>query len=452
MRTVFFLAALFFSFVASAQTHRFGRVDILESLKVRKLPGGSGSDSAVVWRGSDGTFRFIPLSTLGFEGGGGGQVYTFSTGLTDTDGTVTNNVSTGVSGGQTITGSTSTNSGMTYKATTGNGTTGADHVFTGGNNGGTEILRLHHDGRIWNTAYTNTLAKVRIGDFTIQPFALNNGFLANNGYHNGTSWTRHVTGYESHFQFFNGQVIFGAANTGTGTFSPANMFKVDYNGNVALGGTSISTTLGTFTGATVTISPTTMQVNGNLMFSGSTSSFPALKRSSTILQVRLADDSDYGDVELKGRAYDASTWNGSNRAVSEDAVRDKVEAITNKPWSVTYTLIANTNDATPTNMTSVTTAMSVPDGTVGILKVHLVGNGSSGAATHKIQGVKYYTFNKSGGTLTIDAADVIIADKKGGSVSSATWQLTSSSNQPVVEVTGISGFITWAATIEIIYT
>lgn len=319
MRVISTFILLIVSLFASGQSHHFGKVDIIESLKLHKLSGGNSNDSVLVWRGADKSVRFVPGSSYG--GGGGGQVYTFSTGLTDTDGTITNNVSTGVSGGQTITGSTSTTSGMTYKATTGNGTTGADHIFTGGNNGAHEILRLHHDGRVWNTAYYNTLAKVRIGDFTIQPFALNNGFLANNGFHNGTSWTRHVTGYPSFFQFFMGQVIFGAANTGTGTFTPANMFKVDYNGNVALGGTAISTTLGTFTGATVIVTPTLTA------FGGTTSSFPGLLRSSANLVVRLADNSANTDLEVADEAYSESTWNGSNEVPTKNAVRDKIESM-----------------------------------------------------------------------------------------------------------------------------
>lgn len=73
---------------------------------------------------------------------------TFSTGLTRTTNTITNNVSTGVSGGQTIIGSTSTTSGMTYKATTGVGTTGADHIFQVGNNGATEAMRITNAGNV----------------------------------------------------------------------------------------------------------------------------------------------------------------------------------------------------------------------------------------------------------------------------------------------------------------
>jgi len=62
--------------------------------------------------------------------------------------TITNNVLTGVSGGQTWVGSTSTNSGVTYKTTTGIGATGADHIFQVGNNGATEAMRIINSGNV----------------------------------------------------------------------------------------------------------------------------------------------------------------------------------------------------------------------------------------------------------------------------------------------------------------
>jgi len=71
---------------------------------------------------------------------------TFSTGLTRTTNTITNNLSTGVSGGQTLIGSTSTTSGITYRSTSGVGTTGADHIFQVGSNGGTEAMRILNSG------------------------------------------------------------------------------------------------------------------------------------------------------------------------------------------------------------------------------------------------------------------------------------------------------------------
>jgi len=48
----------------------------------------------------------------------GGSSYTFSTGLTNTSGTITNNLSTGVSGGQSVIGGTAANNALTLSSTT----------------------------------------------------------------------------------------------------------------------------------------------------------------------------------------------------------------------------------------------------------------------------------------------------------------------------------------------
>ena len=47
-----------------------------------------------------------------------------------------------------IIGGTGTTSTLTYKTTTGVGTTGADHIFVGGNNGGTELMRILNGGSV----------------------------------------------------------------------------------------------------------------------------------------------------------------------------------------------------------------------------------------------------------------------------------------------------------------
>jgi len=47
-----------------------------------------------------------------------------------------------------IIGGTGTTSTLTYKTTTGVGTTGADHIFVGGNNGGTELMRILNSGSV----------------------------------------------------------------------------------------------------------------------------------------------------------------------------------------------------------------------------------------------------------------------------------------------------------------
>lgn len=73
--------------------------------------------------------------------------YTFGTGLTNTANTITVNLSTGVSGGQTAVGGTKVGDGLTYKGTTAHGTlTAAAHTFTGGNNGATTGAIMLHNG------------------------------------------------------------------------------------------------------------------------------------------------------------------------------------------------------------------------------------------------------------------------------------------------------------------
>lgn len=63
-------------------------------------------------------------------------------------------------------------------------------------------------------------------------------------------------------------------------------------------------------------------------FGGLTSSFPALKRSSAILQARLADDSAHTDIEVLDEAYDPTNWNASLEVPTKNAVRDKIETVT----------------------------------------------------------------------------------------------------------------------------
>ncbi len=47
-----------------------------------------------------------------------------------------------------ITGGTSTTQTLTFKPTSGNGITGADHIFQVGNNGGTEAMRILNNGNV----------------------------------------------------------------------------------------------------------------------------------------------------------------------------------------------------------------------------------------------------------------------------------------------------------------
>jgi hypothetical protein len=137
---------------------------------------------------------------------------------------------------------------------------------------------------------------------------------------------------------------------------------------------------------------------------------------------------------------------------SDSVIRQISSTVFDRPWSLTAQMFQSTSGSTPANLAVSSGSMTLPNNCVGIMKVELVANGGSGLATHKIQGVRYYTFNKNGSTLTIDAADVIVADKEGGSVTAASWQVISASNQPVIEVTGVAAVdFNWFATVTISY-
>lgn len=188
-----------------------------------------------------------------------------------------------------------------------------------------------------------------------------------------------------------------------------------------------------------------------LQLGGTTSSFPGLLRDGAAIQVKLADNSANANLKVLNQAYNESTWDGNDEVPTKNAVRDETETNRYKPYSQTASTVASTSDATPTNMSVAYGLTTLPNNSSGWLKVHLVGNGQSGASTHNIHGVRYYAFHKSGGTLTLDAPDVIVATRTGGSVSTASWQVIVSSNQPVIEVTGVAAItMNWAAAVEII--
>lgn len=78
---------------------------------VNSITRTAGKDSIIFYIGST---RYAIKDSVG----GGGSSYTFSTGLTNTSGTVTNNLSTGVAGGQSIVGGTAASNALTLSSTT----------------------------------------------------------------------------------------------------------------------------------------------------------------------------------------------------------------------------------------------------------------------------------------------------------------------------------------------
>jgi hypothetical protein len=82
-----------------------------------------------------------------------------------------------------------------------------------------------------------------------------------------------------------------------------------------------------------------------LNFGPATSSFFGIKRSGVNAQIRLGDDSDYSDLEVKDEAYDATGYNGSLEVVTKNAFRDKIESLNIVQGTYTPTLTNGANVA-----------------------------------------------------------------------------------------------------------
>jgi len=98
---------------------------------------------------------------------------TFSTGLTRTTNTITNDLSTGVASGQTAVGGTGITDKLILKGTTGNGTSGSPAVqITCGNNGATTALTVLNSGNV-GIGTTVPGFQLELGDGTTTPAVIN---------------------------------------------------------------------------------------------------------------------------------------------------------------------------------------------------------------------------------------------------------------------------------------
>ncbi|MEI6400047.1 MAG: tail fiber domain-containing protein [bacterium] len=99
-----------------------------------------------------------------------------------------------------------------------------------------------------------TNSQARIGSIELQTYAVNNAWLGENVYFNGTNFVARETGTGGLFYFAGdeGQFRFKTAlNAGDSWGSGFANFKVNADGTVALGGTGMSVTNGNYTGATL---------------------------------------------------------------------------------------------------------------------------------------------------------------------------------------------------------
>jgi hypothetical protein len=151
---------------------------------------------------------------------------------------------------------------------TGDGTLGAESTATFNSTDG-----LHVSG------YRSTGPKLRVGDFVFQPSSLNNSMIMDNLKYVTGGWEYLNSGKGSGFQLYDGQGFLVAFAAGTGGLTGTAIYsgKWDYSGVVALGGTSISTTDGSYTGAGLIVSETNTKALGNILMGGTSVATSATK-------------------------------------------------------------------------------------------------------------------------------------------------------------------------------
>jgi len=223
-------------------------------------------------------------------------------------------------------GGTTTTSALTYKTTTGVGTTGADHIFQVGNNGATEAMRILNSGSVGIGTTSPTAAKLQV---TGNGAASVSGGLWDGTWFTGgtatttkpqllieptgttsTGWSTSGTGIGVNAASgFTGHLLNWQVNgTERGRFNNDGSLTMTA-GNIAVNGGNIAAsgdvTSGAYFGATAkswlrsaTNGYWTMYNNATtdftaLQFGGTTSSFPAQFRNGTGIDIKLADNSAY---------------------------------------------------------------------------------------------------------------------------------------------------------------
>ena len=257
---------------------------------------------------------------------------TFSTGLTNTANTITNNLSVGVSGGQTAIGGTGITDALYLKGTTGNGTLTSPAIqFLVGNNGGTTALTILNNGNV--------------GIGTTSPGALLdiNGVSGGSGFRFYPKTTsspgvgnRHLdlvqeANWGTAFTFYvrdnsgtptgDGQFVFlpNGGNVGIGTTSPS--YTLDVNGsfrtyqsqNTATLSAELNTVTWTPSGA-VTVTGTGTSATIAFTGVGSISSTMSLVNGAVYVITWTLSSGNYGSftVTMGSVTSPTSMWWGNN--------------------------------------------------------------------------------------------------------------------------------------------
>lgn len=191
--------------------------------------------------------------------------------------------------------------------------------------------------------FNTTLYNFRTGSFVIQPYSLNNGFLYQNGYFDGSDFTRISTGFTSGFHFVNGQTFMANSASGSGIFIPTVSFKNDIanSGTVALGG-NINQTSGDYSGASMVVLGT-----GNVGVGDMSPASLFTVGSGDLFQVNTTGKITFSNTITAGGTTGNQTINKPSGTVNIAAAGTTV-TVTNSTVStssIVYCVI-RTNDAT----------------------------------------------------------------------------------------------------------
>lgn len=253
-------------------------------------------------------------------------------------------------------GGSTTTSDLYLQTTTGVGATGADMHFLVGNNGATEAVTILNSGVVGiGTTSPDRLLHPELADATTNTVTYP---LRISKITSGTATTNFGLGVEYELENGSGTNVIGAAEEITwsdatnGSEDATWRLRLILNGSLAtaasVGSDGTLATAGTISAGTHVEAAAGSQlrwagrsrmsspVNGSWlitnsgatdfdrqMFGGTTASYPAWKRSGAGFRAMVADTSALTWVKGLINAYNSTTWNGSEKFVTEDAARDQ---------------------------------------------------------------------------------------------------------------------------------
>lgn len=241
------------------------------------------------------------------------------------------------------------------------------------------------------TGYNTSSYKFNVADIAVQPYGLNNGFITDNAFFNGSAWTRFNTGYSSKFQFYNGQIMLSNAATGSGSPTFIQGFKTDYNGHVGLGGNIDDVT---YSGAKVYIDGST----GNMLINSLSDNGYKLQVNGAISTVTdsAASPKNMAWIDTDGKIRKAAVPSGGVTSI-------------NSMTGPAVTITAGTGITTSSASNDVIVAVDINNGSLPhtvdkqFIDANNTGTGETDLYTKSVAG---NTLNSNGQSLSFEVGGV----------------------------------------------